>query len=122
MKNIIYLLLSFLIVFLLGISSLKAEICEVCEVYYNAKTNTKIAYKCSDKVDIIPGNTDVCVIAKGIPVPLVPFYVVTLQKDNTISLPSLIEIKSIHESEFKNNRYVYLEKKETKKLSQEAEK
>ena len=119
MKNIIYFLLSFLIVFLLGLSTVKAE---TCEVYYNAKTKTKIAYRCPDKVDIIPGNKDICVIAKGIPVPLVPFYFVITGKDGFIALPSSIEIQSIHESEFKDNRYVYLDKKETKKLSQETEK
>ena len=117
MKNLIYFLLSFLIVFLLGIASLKAE---TCDVYFNAKSNTKIAYRCRNKVNIIDGNSDICVIVRGDLVPLVPYYVKTAPLDGNLEIPSTIELKTIHESEFISDRYIYyVSKKESNKAKED---
>lgn len=119
MKNLIYFLLSFLIVFLLGIASLKAE---TCDVYFNAKSNTKIAYRCRDKVNVIDGNYDICVIVKGTPVPLVPYYIKKIQLVDSLQIPSTIELQTIHESEFISDRYIYFVAKKEEIKNQEDKK
>jgi hypothetical protein len=115
MKNLIYFLLSFLIVFLLGLASLNAE---TCDIYFNAKSNTKIAYRCHDKINVIDGNSDICVIIKNTLVPLVPYYIKTAQLDHSLQVPSTIELDTVHEYEFIDNRYHYVDKTEGKKAKE----
>jgi hypothetical protein len=88
MKNILYFILSFLVVFFLGLSSLKAA--DLCDVFYESKTGEKIAYSCFNEIGIIIGFDEKCMIYKNRPLPLVPYFKLKVINDKTVILPGKI--------------------------------
>jgi hypothetical protein len=96
MKNYFSFLLGFVAVFgvtLFFFTPVASSTESVCSVYFNARSQTRIAYSCPGKLPIvIPGNEDVVEIISQKIIPLLPFYIQKIKISDISSNPSVITI------------------------------